>query len=640
MREPIQSREKANQASSPANAFPPGTIRVINLDKREEPRVRLKPASFKSDEEKKLNRDLRNNVTEGAFGNFSTSIVSSYSTPYALFLNASNAEIGLMTSLQSLAGLVSQVPGSKLTKSMPRKRIWLICSLVSRLMLIPLIFLALFSGSLAVWVLILSLSAFSFFTSMKTPAWSSIMGDMVPLETRGKYFGKRNMIMGSAGMLATLLAGLMLQHYGFPMVFAFAIAVSSLALVFSSRIREPPMKRHLSYRYNVQFSIHDFMHTIRTNMNFAMFTAYLTFTNFAVNIAAPFIAVYMIKDLDIGYAWFAVVVTTGALSQILSHRHWGFAIDRYGNRKIMIITGILICFIPLGYMLSSNTLELILVKVFDGFVWGAFDLVCFNYLLAVTPSERRPSYVANHNIAVGMGTVLGALLGGFIAQGVESSTLFFLYGIQIVFLISFFLRLLSLGLLTRLSDAGMKEADRVPVRYVFWETVAVGPAKGVEHAITNAFQYPYGVKIRSAFGISSNKRIKIRIDDRRRPSQRNVIAPQEHKKRKGVFGMAIKGSGKEYFSRFAEISSEVERKNRVKILFHRLDKFSDTDRIVRNIRNKELVFVDLKGMKRDKRDELKQSVAKLNKACAESGSRLSLVEEEWLIAAPPGADFV
>jgi len=296
----------------------------------------------------------------------------------------------------------------------------------------------------------------------------------------------------------------------------------------------------------------------------------------------------------------------------------------------------LICFIPFGYMLSSGIAHLIIVKVFEGFAWGAFDLVCFNYLLAVTPSEKRPGYVANHNVIIGMGTVLGALSGGLMAQGLQSSEFLFLHGLQIVFFISFFLRLLSVGLLAGISDAGIKEIDKAPVRYVFWETVAVGPSKGIEHTITNAFQYPYGVRIRKAFRMG-NRKVKIRIPERRDDRHRDVTAPREPKT-KEVSKMAAVRSGKP--ARFTEIRANVERRKFLRISVIRLNAFSDTDSIVRKIRERDLVFVDLKGMKRDRRDELKQSAAKINKACVECGSRLSLVEEEWLVASPPGAEFV
>ncbi len=593
------------------------------------------PSAAKKDDASKLKKDLDNSVIEGAIGNFSTSIVASYSVPYALLLNASNAEIGLMNSLQSLAGLLSQIPGARLARSMPRKRIWLLCSAISRIMLIPLVFVAFISGSSAVWILIISLSAFSFFTSMKIPAWSSMMGDIVPPGIRGKFFGKRNMLIGLAGIAATLSAGFMVQCSGFPAVFAFAIVVSSASLAFTSAIREPPMNAGIRYRYRMNFNLCDFLYSIKRNIAFAKFTAYLAFANFAVNVAAPFIAVYMIRELDIGYGWFAVVVTIGALSQIISHRHWGAAIDRFGSRKILIISGMLICFIPFGYMLSSGIAHLIIVKVFEGFAWGAFDLVCFNYLLAVTPSEKRPGYVANHNVIIGMGTVLGALSGGLMAQGLQSSEFLFLQGLQIVFFISFFLRLLSVGLLAGISDAGMKEIDRAPVRYVFWETVAVGPSKGIEHTIMNAFQYPYSVRIRKAFRMGDRKvRIRMKQSETRR---QDVTAPLETK-RKEVSRMAALRSGKP--ARFVEIKANVERRKFLRISVIRLNAFSDTDSVVRKIRERDLVFVDLKGMKRDRKDELKQSAAKINKACVECGSRLSLVEEEWLVASPPGAEFV
>jgi MFS family permease/SepF-like predicted cell division protein (DUF552 family) len=671
---PQTPRLTAASQKSEKNQMQERGVRVIDLkkasDKEAEKRKKQRISDSKVKEEKRLRRDLGNSIGEGSFTNASSSLVNSYSTPFALALNASNAEIGLLTSVQSMAGILSQLPGARLTRSMTRKKIWFICTLLSRLFLIPLVIIGMFisPGSLAVWLLIIFLGVSSFFNTMRGPAWSSMMGDIVPTGRRGKYFGNRNMIIGTAGMIATLSAGAAVYYWGFPLIFAAAIALSFLSIIFFLRIREPELKQERAYHYRMHFHPGDLIYQIRTNRNFAIFTAYITFVNIGVNIAAPFIAVYMLKDLSIGYGWFAVIVTMGALAHILSQRYWGARCDRYGNRKMMVVAGVLMSFIPLGYMFSTNVLHLMIVKIFDGFIWGAFDLVVFSYLLGVTPSEKRPGFVANHNFMAGSGIVIGALLGALLAQSLQSSTFLIFYGLQIVFLVSFILRLSSAVFLRGISEVEVKE-DTVPVRYLFWESVAVGPAKGVEHAVMSAFRYPYSVKIKSKLGLNSKKKIKISTEKFEsvthekkifdhigvlpvRKQTRGGTAPGNAKTRAASSGsnteskdsevleMALGNRQKSGTDEYMELGLERQVPKSAKIVVHHLQRFSETDKVVKSIRAKNVVFVGLKTMKQTNMDELKQAVAKINRVCSETGSSLNLVEEEWLIVTPQSAAIV
>ena len=43
------------------------------------------------------------------------------------------------------------------------------------------------------------------------PAWFSWMGDLVPKEKRGKYFGKRNRILQAVTIITMLTAGFLLD---------------------------------------------------------------------------------------------------------------------------------------------------------------------------------------------------------------------------------------------------------------------------------------------------------------------------------------------------------------------------------------------------------------------------------------------
>jgi Major Facilitator Superfamily len=87
--------------------------------------------------------------------------------------------------------------------------------------------------------------------------------------------------------------------------------------------------------------------------NFRRLIAFLAAWNFAVNLAAPFFAVYMLRTL--GFAM-STVVALNVVSQLsnLSFLHvWGRLSDRFGSRSVLAITAPLFLFCLLAWSLTG-----------------------------------------------------------------------------------------------------------------------------------------------------------------------------------------------------------------------------------------------------------------------------------------------
>ncbi|MBI2971748.1 MAG: MFS transporter [Candidatus Aenigmarchaeota archaeon] len=439
-----------------------------------------------------VNKSLHYSTIEGAFNSASSTIATAYVTPYAVALNASNAEVGVLNAAFHLAATLSQVPGALLTRRMSRKHIWAFSTIISRLAWVPVVLLP-FLGGTSVVALIVCYAIYSFFNSLRTPAWTSLIGDIVPDEMRGRYFGRRNMIMGLASLATILAVGWLITTTGFQAIFALSIVLGLLSVAFFLRIYELPLRTGYHYRHAFSLLPRETLNSLKLNKNLVMFTLFLSGMSFATYVAAPFFAVYMLVDLKLSYLWYAVIVAFGALAGIGAQPHWGKLADRFGERKIIMLTGVMVCLIPFFYLFIRSPGEVLLVEGFSAFAWAGFELAGFNYILAVTPTEKRPTYVANHAFFKGLAIVLGTLAGGVLAETFKSSSIAWLYGLQIVFLISLVLRLLSLTFITKLGEVKPKE-DVVPIRYVFWHAIGIEPAKGLVHSVAYTFRYPYELK--------------------------------------------------------------------------------------------------------------------------------------------------
>jgi MFS family permease len=133
-------------------------------------------------------------------------------------------------------------------------------------------------------------------------------------------------------------------------------------------------------------------------------------------------------------------------------------------------------------LFAANIFQLILISIFSGIAWSGFDLTAFNYLLDVTPPEKRPSYIANYKIYVGFALFLGPLTGGFLSQYFASTTFLWLSGLQAIFLLSFILR----GAVTAYGIPRLKEARAkkvLPVSDVFLKAFAIYPVRGITNEL-------------------------------------------------------------------------------------------------------------------------------------------------------------
>jgi MFS family permease len=127
----------------------------------------------------------------------------------------------------------------------------------------------------------------------------------------------------------------------------------------------------------------------------------------------------------------AVVTTLAALP---GQRLFGVLVDRWGPRRVQLITGLAIPLVPWAWALARSPWQLVPVDMFAGFLWAGFGLASFSFLLAMIPEDRRSRYSALYQIVVTLGLAAGSALGGIIATR---------WGLVSVFVVSGFGRLVA-----------------------------------------------------------------------------------------------------------------------------------------------------------------------------------------------------
>src|SRR3989338_532485 len=161
----------------------------------------------------KVKRSLKYSILDGTFYSMMVGFGESFFSAFAVFLKATNIQLGLLGSLPQTLGSLSQFFSNRLIKLFnSRKRFVCIGALLEGLMYIP-IALVFFLGKFQVYYLILFICIYWILGMILSPAWSSWMGDLVNEKERGVYFGRRNRIAGFASFVSLLIGGYILHNF-------------------------------------------------------------------------------------------------------------------------------------------------------------------------------------------------------------------------------------------------------------------------------------------------------------------------------------------------------------------------------------------------------------------------------------------
>ncbi|MCX7681232.1 MAG: MFS transporter [Anaerolineae bacterium] len=365
-----------------------------------------------------VRRNLRWFWFDGILAQASESIVVAYLSLFILALGASRAQIGLMSSLSSLSGALLLLPGAALVERLGRRKCIAVLSGggIARLTLLLLALTPLLpAGAPLVYIAIALAVIRSAFGNLGHPAWMSLTADIVPINWRGRYFASRNIAMGVTGMVITYLMGELITRMGSPVGYQWALgiafAVGMLSTFCFARIEEgnPAPYRVMSTR-QAPLSI------LSRHPDFLVLCAVAALWNFSLNIAAPFFNVYLVEDLRATASIVGVMSVISSLAGLPGQRLFGVLADRWGPRRVQMLTGVCIPLIPLAWSLIRAPWQAAPLNLAGGFLWAGYNLASFNFLLALIPEERRPHYSALYQIVVMVALTGGAALGGFIAE--------------------------------------------------------------------------------------------------------------------------------------------------------------------------------------------------------------------------------
>ena len=224
---------------------------------------------------------------------------------YALKLKANNVQIGLMSSIPMLCVVVQLFSAMMVERGISRRLLTLLGALlnVSGWVLIILIPYVAARAPVAakIGALIGVITLVTLFANISGNARSSWVGDLIPENYRGTFFGRLTRYGGIIGAFFAVIEGLFLdtvKHMGigaFSWLFGFGMLFGLINAVFFALQADIPTARHTEGSHFFTFVKETFANNA---LRFVMLYALLWSMQ---GIAGPFYATYMLRDLHMPY---------------------------------------------------------------------------------------------------------------------------------------------------------------------------------------------------------------------------------------------------------------------------------------------------------------------------------------------------
>ncbi len=259
-----------------------------------------------------------------------------------------------------------------------------------------------------------------------------IIGKVITPRHRGKFFSLRLFFGGILAVGGGLVVRYVLAHpilFPFPrnyaLLFFLTFLFTSLGMLLFVFIREPMESPRVKERDSFFSYLKRIGIILRDDKNYRRLFWAIIFLHCGI-IALPFYAVYGREVLHFPLGMTGVFVVAQMMGTIISALFWGFLSDRYGNRIVVVLSGLIglsiPCLVILAMFLHKMAIfpELLLsiytiVFILVGMNLNGLFIGQNNLLLEIAPAGERATYIGVTNTAIGLVSLL-PLLGGYIIE--------------------------------------------------------------------------------------------------------------------------------------------------------------------------------------------------------------------------------
>jgi len=338
-------------------------------------------------------------------------------------LGASNFQVGLLSSMPGLTGLILAIFVGRFLQS--RKNIVPWYSL-SRLMVILCYAL---TGILTLLVaekyaIIATLAIWAFATLPQTAlavAFSVVMNGVAGPAGRYALLSRRWTIFGLTGVVGTFIVTRLIDLIAFPVNYAIMFLVLSLggflSFFFSRKITlpdqlPPPIINSGSPLKGIQ----NVLDMLKANPAFLSFSTKRFVYFSAITLSTPIMPLFLVRSVQATDGQIGTVNMTMTLVMLVGYFLWPRVSVRRSGRFVLLATTLGMVLYPALSAATPRVELIILYAGIAGFFQGGLDLVFFDELMKTVPMEYSATFVSISQFMQYLSILLAPLVGTWMAS--------------------------------------------------------------------------------------------------------------------------------------------------------------------------------------------------------------------------------
>ena len=364
-----------------------------------------------------------------AVNGFGTALVSTYIAKYFVGIGGDPIEFGILTSLSAIIQFFVFLLGGVIADRYGRRRVIILAAFYA--VLFPTMYILIRD-----WHIFLLASVMGTFGYLSSPAIHAAVADSIPSKRRTAEICKLQVVYSFPMIFSPLIAGYLIEINGLESGFRLAclfsvITTLSSALILTLFLKETRRKASTGESLTTSNNLLEQNHTGLSQKSWKRSLMALLFSYglvaFANALVGGYYILYATSVIGLGALQWGIIVSLQIAMVTLLKIPGGWASDRFGKKKTMIIS-ILTCVPCVVIFTFSHSFVQAAITVVLLTVAGMYYAPAYEALQAdLTPRQIRGRITSFWDMSGAVATAIGAPLGGFIFQSLNPAFPFYLF---------------------------------------------------------------------------------------------------------------------------------------------------------------------------------------------------------------------
>ena len=354
-----------------------------------------------------------------------------YRSLYIRELGATNEQLGLLLTVETVTNLIFQYPGGVLADKYGRRKLIILGSILR--LLSPISFLLATDWTHIVPAMILSSSAMIGF-----PARMALITESIPAGNRSSGLAIFRTVTSIPMIITSLMGGVIVDYYGvidgIHLILLASAATAVLSIVVSSFFITETMvegsKQKKKTSTSIGQRIREASHMPRQVW---IITLIATLSMFSARMVWSFMVIYGIEEVGITKTEWGLIGTFVSLISTLITTPSGVLSDRLGRKKIILASRITSTLSTLGFTFSQNFWHMSIVRGLGGIgsgmggaMMGPMGGPVWQALVAdLTPINERGRMMGIMGTVGSLGSIPASWIGGYMYDNISPELPFY-----------------------------------------------------------------------------------------------------------------------------------------------------------------------------------------------------------------------